>query len=58
MATDYYVIGEKDKALKYINKLFNTNPKSNISPVMLYTRALIQEDLGLPYKKYIKSPLK
>lgn len=58
MATDYYILGEKDKALEYINKLFSPNSNSHISPVMLYTKALILEDLDLPYEKYIKNLLK
>ena len=57
MATHYYILGEKDKALEYINKLFSSNPKSYTSPVMLYTKALILEDLDLSYEKYIKKSL-
>lgn len=57
MAIDYYILGVKDKALEYINKSFSSNPKSYTSPVMLYTKALILEDLDLSYEKYIKKSL-
>lgn len=57
ISTDYYILDKKDDALKYINKAFSSSSTASTSPVMLFTKALIMEDLGLSYNVYIEKSL-
>ncbi|MDD7306675.1 MAG: helix-turn-helix transcriptional regulator [Peptoniphilaceae bacterium] len=57
MAIDYYILDENEKALTYINKAIFETSKHSKSPVVLYTKALIMENLGLSYEEYIERSL-
>lgn len=57
IAIDYYILDENSKALEYIDNAIYIKSYNSPSPVMLYTKALILESLGLPSDKYIKKSL-
>lgn len=57
IANLYYILDYNKTALEYINKAIENNKNSPISPVMLYTKALILSELSLPNQYYIDKSL-